>query len=65
MTDESTPVLQPQKLVVLQDGRRVSHSVHGTRIQAEAEKTQYTRQLQESNQAALIPLVTVSELLLG
>jgi len=61
--NDSTP--QPTKLVVLQNGRRVSKTVHESMAAAEGEKASYVKRLQESNNAAAIPTVTISNLLLG
>ena len=62
-TNAQTPA--PQKLVVLLNGARVSKQVHESMGAAEAEKTQYAQRLQESNQAAAVPSLTISNLLLG
>jgi hypothetical protein len=54
-----------QKLVVLQNGQRVSKKVHTTMEQAEAEKTSVVKRLQESKNDAAVSTVKISNLLLG
>jgi hypothetical protein len=58
-------VLKGMKLVVLQNGRRVSKLVHESQAAADKEKEAYVKKLEESQQKEAIPTVEVKELLLG
>lgn len=61
--------LQPERLVVLIDGKRASNLVHATREAAQTEQGKLIQRLQEnsagSQPGAHVPNVTISNLLMG
>ena len=65
MTTTNTAIAQSTKLVVLQNGQRVSKQIHESMVAAEAERDAHVKRLQENKNTAAVPTVTISNLLLG